>query len=111
VVEGGGTRGMDDSEEGDQIQRQRRYSPRWARRACPGFFLFFCFLNSLTMTGMCKTPASVIPFLETGRATASINQGLTEAFEGRRLGLPASKNKKRPPPKRFFVVVKSSTAT
>jgi hypothetical protein len=41
---------------------------------------------------MRKTPTSIIPFLEAGRATASINHGLTEAFEWRRLGLPASKN-------------------
>jgi hypothetical protein len=57
------------------------------------------------VTGMCKMPASIIPFVEAGRATTSINHRLTEAFEWRRLGLPASKNKKYPPPKRFFVVV------
>jgi hypothetical protein len=51
---------------------------------------------------MCKTSASVILFLETGRATASINHGLTEAFEWRWLGLLTSKNQKHLPPKRFF---------
>jgi hypothetical protein len=67
-------------------------SPGWARRAYPGFF-FFLFFKSLTMTGKCKTPASINLLMEVGKGNrlckSQINRDLSleavEADKGNRL--------------------------